>query len=260
MASPQPPRGTPEPLSATRRAQCRPSIAWTAQQRVFTYRPLAAVRAAAAAAADTGPASPRAGAWRCGGAAHRCADAEQQQQQQQGRHSRNSRNSCPSTQGGACACRALHGARRIASMCGICSNLGCHNKATRLSQQQWQHAVAVAEDTDTATPVRPYRCVYTKVTLPCCCAAVLLCCDPGDKVPADLRLVVCRTATLRAEQSSLTGEPQAVLKGVEPVADANCELQVGAQPPTRAHAVHGAGCGCLGGCRAVVVTAPRHHS
>jgi magnesium-transporting ATPase (P-type) len=49
---------------------------------------------------------------------------------------------------------------------------------------------------------------------------------PGDKVPADLRLVVCKTATLRAEQSSLTGEPQAVLKGVEAVADANCELQV----------------------------------
>lgn len=50
----------------------------------------------------------------------------------------------------------------------------------------------------------------------------------GDKVPADLRLVVCKTATLRAEQSSLTGEPQAVLKGVEAVGDANCELQVGA--------------------------------
>jgi magnesium-transporting ATPase (P-type) len=48
----------------------------------------------------------------------------------------------------------------------------------------------------------------------------------GDKVPADVRLVVCKTATLRAEQSSLTGEPQAVLKGVEAVADANCELQV----------------------------------
>lgn len=47
----------------------------------------------------------------------------------------------------------------------------------------------------------------------------------GDKVPADVRLVVCKTATLRAEQSSLTGEPQAVLKGVEAVADANCELQ-----------------------------------
>lgn len=38
--------------------------------------------------------------------------------------------------------------------------------------------------------------------------------------------MVCKTATLRAEQSSLTGEPQAVLKGVDPVADPNCELQV----------------------------------
>eukprot|EP00775_Hariotina_reticulata_P011517 gene11517-11660_t len=47
----------------------------------------------------------------------------------------------------------------------------------------------------------------------------------GDKVPADLRLVQCRTATLRAEQASLTGEPQAVLKSTEPVMDANCELQ-----------------------------------
>ncbi|WIA43410.1 hypothetical protein OEZ86_009888 [Tetradesmus obliquus] len=47
----------------------------------------------------------------------------------------------------------------------------------------------------------------------------------GDKVPADIRLVVCKTATLRAEQASLTGEPQAVLKGTDAVADANCELQ-----------------------------------
>lgn len=49
----------------------------------------------------------------------------------------------------------------------------------------------------------------------------------GDKVPADIRLVVCKTATLRAEQASLTGEPQAVLKGTDAVADADCELQVG---------------------------------
>jgi hypothetical protein len=38
--------------------------------------------------------------------------------------------------------------------------------------------------------------------------------------------VVCKTATLRAEQASLTGEPQAVLKGVEAVGDPDCELQV----------------------------------
>lgn len=42
-----------------------------------------------------------------------------------------------------------------------------------------------------------------------------------------MRLVVLKTATLRAEQSSLTGEPQAVLKGTDPVHDAACELQVG---------------------------------
>jgi hypothetical protein len=41
-----------------------------------------------------------------------------------------------------------------------------------------------------------------------------------------VRLVSLKTATLRAEQSSLTGEPVAVLKGLEPTADANCELQV----------------------------------
>jgi magnesium-transporting ATPase (P-type) len=45
-------------------------------------------------------------------------------------------------------------------------------------------------------------------------------------VPADLRLVALKTATLRAEQSSLTGEPVAVLKGLEPAGDAACELQV----------------------------------
>lgn len=51
--------------------------------------------------------------------------------------------------------------------------------------------------------------------------------NTGAKVPADLRLVVCKTATLRAEQSSLTGEPQAVLKGIDAVPDPDCELQVG---------------------------------
>jgi Ca2+-transporting ATPase len=47
----------------------------------------------------------------------------------------------------------------------------------------------------------------------------------GDRVPADMRLVTLKTATLRAEQSSLTGEPVAVMKGTDPVADAACELQ-----------------------------------
>lgn len=48
----------------------------------------------------------------------------------------------------------------------------------------------------------------------------------GDKVPADIRLVVCKTATLRAEQASLTGESQAVLKSTDCGTDADCELQV----------------------------------
>jgi len=45
-------------------------------------------------------------------------------------------------------------------------------------------------------------------------------------VPADLRLATLRTATLRTEQSSLTGEPVAVFKGLEPAGDLHCELQV----------------------------------
>lgn len=48
----------------------------------------------------------------------------------------------------------------------------------------------------------------------------------GDRVPADMRLVQLRTATLRAEQASLTGEPVAVLKTTDVVPDADCELQV----------------------------------
>lgn len=47
----------------------------------------------------------------------------------------------------------------------------------------------------------------------------------GDKVPADVRIVALKTTTLRAEQASLTGESVAVLKGSEPVKDADCELQ-----------------------------------
>ncbi|GMH43584.1 hypothetical protein BSKO_11506 [Bryopsis sp. KO-2023] len=48
----------------------------------------------------------------------------------------------------------------------------------------------------------------------------------GDKVPADVRLVDLKTATLRAEQSSLTGESAAVHKSCDPVADEECELQL----------------------------------
>ncbi|KAG2495960.1 hypothetical protein HYH03_005890 [Edaphochlamys debaryana] len=47
----------------------------------------------------------------------------------------------------------------------------------------------------------------------------------GDKVPADCRVVALKTATVRAEQASLTGESVAVNKGTEPIKDPNCELQ-----------------------------------
>lgn len=47
----------------------------------------------------------------------------------------------------------------------------------------------------------------------------------GDKVPADCRVIQLRTATLRSEQASLTGESVAVLKSTEPVKDELCELQ-----------------------------------
>lgn len=47
----------------------------------------------------------------------------------------------------------------------------------------------------------------------------------GDKVPADMRVVVMKTATLRAEQASLTGESNAVMKSTEHLSDPDCELQ-----------------------------------
>lgn len=48
----------------------------------------------------------------------------------------------------------------------------------------------------------------------------------GDRVPADVRLIKLKTATLRCEQASLTGESVAVQKSTEPVHDEDCELQV----------------------------------
>ena len=47
----------------------------------------------------------------------------------------------------------------------------------------------------------------------------------GDRVPADCRVIRLKTATIRLEQASLTGESVAVNKTTEPVADAGCELQ-----------------------------------
>ncbi|XAR53933.1 Calcium-transporting ATPase [Bertholletia excelsa] len=47
----------------------------------------------------------------------------------------------------------------------------------------------------------------------------------GDKVPADMRIVVLKTSTLRVEQSSLTGEAMPVLKGTNPIFMDDCELQ-----------------------------------
>ncbi|KAI7742267.1 hypothetical protein M8C21_002455 [Ambrosia artemisiifolia] len=47
----------------------------------------------------------------------------------------------------------------------------------------------------------------------------------GDKVPADMRVAVLKTSTLRVEQSSLTGESVPVLKGTQPVLVKDCDLQ-----------------------------------
>ena len=47
----------------------------------------------------------------------------------------------------------------------------------------------------------------------------------GDRVPADARVVRLKTATMRLEQASLTGESVAVNKIVDPAGDPECELQ-----------------------------------
>ena len=47
----------------------------------------------------------------------------------------------------------------------------------------------------------------------------------GDRVPADCRVLKLKTATMRVEQASLTGESVAVGKVLEPVQDEGCELQ-----------------------------------
>ncbi|KAK1324466.1 Calcium-transporting ATPase, endoplasmic reticulum-type [Acorus calamus] len=47
----------------------------------------------------------------------------------------------------------------------------------------------------------------------------------GDKVPADMRIAVLKTSTLRVEQSSLTGESMPVMKSPAPVLFEDCELQ-----------------------------------
>ena len=49
----------------------------------------------------------------------------------------------------------------------------------------------------------------------------------GDKVPADMRVLRLNTATLRLEQSSLTGENMSVNKSTHPIpqTDTECELQ-----------------------------------
>lgn len=48
----------------------------------------------------------------------------------------------------------------------------------------------------------------------------------GDKVPADTRLVALKTAILRAEQASLTGEAVPVSKTPAMVVPEDIELQV----------------------------------
>ena len=47
----------------------------------------------------------------------------------------------------------------------------------------------------------------------------------GDKVPADIRLISMKTATVRLEQASLTGEAMPVHKEMAAVAEEDCELQ-----------------------------------
>ena len=59
----------------------------------------------------------------------------------------------------------------------------------------------------------------------------------GDRVPADTRIIALRTATLRAEQSSLTGESVAVLKSVEAVEEEGCELQAKVSPFDRSYVI-----------------------
>lgn len=47
----------------------------------------------------------------------------------------------------------------------------------------------------------------------------------GDKVPADIRVISLKTATLRLEQASLTGEAMPVHKELAAIAEEDCELQ-----------------------------------
>eukprot|EP01062_Namystynia_karyoxenos_P009579 TRINITY_DN1338_c0_g2_i1.p1 TRINITY_DN1338_c0_g2~~TRINITY_DN1338_c0_g2_i1.p1 ORF type:complete len:1048 (+),score=377.64 TRINITY_DN1338_c0_g2_i1:137-3280(+) len=47
----------------------------------------------------------------------------------------------------------------------------------------------------------------------------------GDRVPADMRVIEMRTATVRTEQAALTGESVAVNKETKPVRQADCEIQ-----------------------------------
>lgn len=47
----------------------------------------------------------------------------------------------------------------------------------------------------------------------------------GDRVPADMRLAASNTATVRAQQASLTGESDAVQKRADIVVDPNVEIQ-----------------------------------
>lgn len=47
----------------------------------------------------------------------------------------------------------------------------------------------------------------------------------GDKIPADCRVAVLETTTLRVEQMALTGESVTVMKQIEPIAEKSCEIQ-----------------------------------
>ena len=69
----------------------------------------------------------------------------------------------------------------------------------------------------------------------------------GDRVPADARVAELRTATVRLDQASLTGESVSVGKSVEPVRDPDCELQA------KECVVFGGTAVTQGQCRAVVI-------
>jgi Ca2+-transporting ATPase len=69
----------------------------------------------------------------------------------------------------------------------------------------------------------------------------------GDRVPADARVFALKTATVRVDQASLTGESVSVGKITEPVNDPNCELQA------KENVVFGGTAVTQGSCHCVII-------